>query len=217
MPRDGISCVRLALRRKCAECGNDYPVNGLVQRARCRACRDIDSAPLGYWQSYVFECVSEVLSTGQSDGSNVLGGKYGQASIACSPVIPLCRKCSTLLDWDVFLQAVEQAQRGPFGDMPCGQCGEEHRLRMTPPWAQPLHPKLTAILGETAVEPTEEKPAGKPVLFPCAGCGAALKIDGSKRIVRCEFCEADNYLPPDLWLHLNPATKRARWWLLFRP
>jgi hypothetical protein len=24
------------------------------------------------------------------------------------------------------------------------------------------------------------------------------------------------YLPDDLWLHFNPASKRARWWIVFQ-
>ncbi|MND08382.1 hypothetical protein D3C83_309560 [compost metagenome] len=55
------------------------------------------------------------------------------------------------------------------------------------------------------------------MIFKCPSCLAALPIVGEKRIVRCQYCESDVYLPDDLWLHFNPAAKRARWWLLFQP
>jgi len=214
---NAISCVRVMLLRRCEECGRDYPVNGLVNRERCRACGDVCSAPLDYWKSYVFENVTEVLASGKPEGSNVLGGAHGPGTVVCAPVLPLCRKCSTLLDWNAFLQVWNAAQQAPQAALACQACGEEHRLRMTPEWARPLHPKLTAVLGETAVEPGDGRPTTKPVLFNCPGCAAPLPIDGTKRIVRCRFCDADCYLPDDLWLHFNPAEKRGRWWLLFSP
>lgn len=46
---------------------------------------------------------------------------------------------------------------------------------------------------------------------------APSELDGAKRIVHCGFCDSDIYLPDDLWLHFNPAIRRARWWMLFRP
>lgn len=33
-----IRCVRTTILRRCDECGNEYPLNGLVDRARCTGC-----------------------------------------------------------------------------------------------------------------------------------------------------------------------------------
>ena len=38
-------------------------------------------------------------------------------------------------------------------------------------------------------------------------------IDGEDRIVICEYCETNVYLPDDLWLRLHPAKKKNRWFV----
>ena len=80
------------------------------------------------------------------------------------------------------------------------------------PWGVPRR-RVRARGGHGETGP--ESP--KPVVFKCPSCLAALEIAGRQRIVRCKYCESDVYLPDDLWLHFNPASKRARWWLLFEP
>jgi predicted RNA-binding Zn-ribbon protein involved in translation (DUF1610 family) len=97
----------------------------------------------------------------------------------------------------------------------CEQCGELHAARHPPPWSRDVFPEASFVIGEVTGEVLAEAP--KPVVFKCPSCMASLQIAGEQRIVRCQYCESDVYLPDDLWLHFNPASKRALWWLLFQP
>lgn len=209
-----VQCVRLLLLSRCDECGNDYPVNGLVERVRCTRCGEVERVPAGYWRTYVLEHVQAAREPRKASAANVLGGRHGAATVQCWGIPPLCRKCMTLIDWNLLVQAWSKVQQGP-ASICCNACGEPHVARLPPAWAVETFPGLVFAFGETALGVSSEPP--RPVVFSCPSCGASLKIDGEKRIVRCAYCDSDVYLPDELWLHLNPSAKRGRWWMLFRP
>jgi hypothetical protein len=208
--------VRVLLQRRCDECGNDYPVNGLVDRVRCTRCGETQMASLGFWRAYVAPDVATSREPGQGSGGSFLGGPHGACNRQCWGIPPLCRKCATLLDWNALVRSWDQAAAEGSGLVHCGSCGEGHRTRPPPAWAADLFPGLIFLVAETASLGSHEQSA-KPVVFKCPSCLAPLQVDGVRRIVRCRYCESDVSLPDDLWLHLNPAAKRARWWMLFRP
>jgi DNA-directed RNA polymerase subunit RPC12/RpoP len=206
-----IECVRLLLLNRCTECGNDYPVNGLVERARCTRCGSIESLTRRFWQDQVHDDVMSARKPGERGGGVTLGGP----TVECRGFPPFCRKCSALLSMDELTAAWKAAQQEGRATLRCLECQEEHAARTPPAWATELFNGLIFLVGEVTGEPGPEAP--KPVIFKCPSCLAALEIAGEKRIVRCKYCESDVYLPDDLWLHFNPAARRARWWMLFDP
>ncbi len=50
------------------------------------------------------------------------------------------------------------------------------------PGAVRVHGEAFAVLGPST-------PASQPILFACLGCGAGLKVDGTSRVVACEYCK----------------------------
>lgn len=205
-----VECVRLLLLNRCDECGNDYPVNGLCKRVRCTRCGDIQRLGKSFWRESVHDDVQQARTLGARGGGTTLGGP----TVECRGLLPLCRKCSALLAMDALTDAWRAAQAGENARILCSVCGEPHAARVPPPWALEIFGDLSFLVGEVTGEPGPEAP--KPVIFKCPSCLAALEIAGEKRIVRCKYCESDVYLPDDLWLHLHPASKRARWTMLFR-
>jgi hypothetical protein len=212
-----VQCVRVMLLRKCDECGNDYPVNGMVESVRCTRCGDDQRAPRAFWSAYLAEEVARAREPGAVAGGNVLAGGHGACTRQLWGIPPLCRKCATLLEWSAVLEAWNRAASGASTTVACQGCGELHRARLPPPLAAGVFPGIGLLLAETATVAAAGAEPAKPVVFKCPSCMASLQIDGVRRIVRCTFCESDVYLPDDLWLHFNPATRRGRWWMLFRP
>jgi predicted RNA-binding Zn-ribbon protein involved in translation (DUF1610 family) len=208
---DRIECARLQLLNECTECGNAYPINGLVKRARCTRCGDLQAVPSSFWKEDVAEALEFARVPGARGGGVTLGGP----SIECRGLPPLCRKCFTLIDMDALSKVWHEASDETRAQLHCGQCGEPHSARRPPEWAKELIEDSVFVFGEVTGEPGPEGP--KPVIFKCPSCLASLEIIGEKRIVRCKYCESDVYLPDDLWLHFNPAAKRAFWWILFSP
>jgi hypothetical protein len=209
---DHVRPVRLLVLRKCPECGSEYPVNGLVERVRCTRCGDVQIASPTFWGEHVAPALFAACAPRRlHDVSNQ--DDHGESKVQAWGVPPLCRKCQGLLEWTAVQEAAEKSKQGQASSVFCGHCGEAHAVRQPPAWAKSVLAGLTLLIGETASLTHDASPP-QPVVFKCPSCLAPLKIDGAKRIVRCGHCDCDVYLPDDLWLHFNPATKRARWWVL---
>ena len=211
-----VQPVRLMVQRRCEECGNDYPINGLVERSRCLRCGESQLVSPAFWRSYVAPDVATARAPGEASGGAMLAGHHGACTRFCWGIPPLCRSCNTLLQWEAIVRSWDEAHVNGAASIHCGECGEAHRTRPAPEWATSVFPGLVFLVGETATG-QEPAPSAKPVHFKCPSCLAPLQVDGERRVVRCRFCESDLYLPDDLWLHLNPNAKRARWWMLFKP
>lgn len=215
-PPEQVQCVRLMVQRRCDECGNDYPVNGLVNQTRCLRCGESQTVSQTFWRSYIAPDVAIARAPGEASGGTILGDSGG-CTRSCWGIPPLCRSCATLLQWEAIARSWDEASARGSATVHCGECGEAHRTRQPPAWATEIFPGLVYLVGETAPDSAAPADPPKPVIFKCPSCLAPLNVDGVRRIVRCRFCEADVYLPDDLWIHLNPGAKRARWWMLFRP
>jgi hypothetical protein len=206
-----LVCVRMALLKTCSECGADFPVNALVEEVRCIRCGDMQGVSRKYWKDEFLEHVNGVRhALGTSAGFISLG----DSRFRCRSVVPSCPGCHTLVDFESLTGAWSRTAGGARTSIPCTGCESHIAARQPPDWGAAAFPGLLFLLGEVGGDDTTHR---KPVIFKCPSCLAALEIEGQKRIVRCKFCESDVYLPDDLWLHFNPAAKRARWWMLFQP
>jgi hypothetical protein len=206
--------VRMLVLRKCSECGSEYPVNGLVERVQCTRCGDLQIASPSFWSEHAGPALFEACAPRRMYESRNQDD-FGESKVQAWGVPPLCRKCQGLLEWSAVHEAAERSKQGQASSVFCGQCGEAHGVRQPPAWAKAVLGGLSLLIGETASD-TDNSSQPQPVVFKCPSCLGPLKIDGAKRIVRCGHCDCDVYLPDDLWLHFNPATKRARWWVLFQ-
>lgn len=204
-----VRCVRSVLLNRCSECGNDYPVNGLVRSVRCTRCGSRQPLSNAFWRGSVLDDVRNALPPGEWGGGVALGGP----TLEFWGIPPMCRKCYTLIPEDSLTDAWHRSESGEIAAIECVACQEPHAARRPPDWAVEIFEKLTFVFGEVTGEGGVEAP--RPVVFKCPSCLAPLQIDGKKRVVRCRYCEADVYLPDDLWLHLHPASMRARWWMIF--
>lgn len=54
----------------------------------------------------------------------------------------------------------------------------------------------------------------RPVAFTCPLCAGVLRVDGSARVVTCEYCTGSIYLPDDLWHAFHPVHRVRTWYLL---
>ena len=214
-----VQCVRVAVLRKCAECGNDYPVNGLVKSARCTRCGDHPLAPEAFWRGYSPTTRSEPAPpesgpaatwrevTARARWSCGASRRSAAAVMRCSNG-PRSRKRGT-----ARRRAARRTSTAP-------RVARRTGCAYPPPWTREVFRDLALLVGETATETRAGSPddseAARPVVFKCPSCVAALEMDGVRRIVHCRFCGSDVYLPDDLWLHFNPSTRRGRWWMLFR-
>lgn len=241
-----LTFARVRLAIECPDCMAPIPVNGMVPSVLCDACRTVLplEGPFGWDKLLVFtedEPVPElgilgndkdlpildVLYAIQDRGSplathkhdpkpNVIFRRFRGMRVDVDLTPPQCGSCKT----PIALTSLEAAT-----PLACG-CGAAIAVRRAPPEATKAFARFTArssariqtLVGETALtgELSESAPA-QPVLFACLGCGAALPIDGSERLVTCRYCNEQSYLPDALWLRLHPAAKRTAWFIGFNP
>lgn len=196
----------LELSLDCAKCGSMVPVNALVDEVSCRQCLTPWAFLRSSWSAHVHaDSVLEALTTpfgriSQSHGFTPIKStfKFGRAFIRCDA-------CKTKVELGALPAAV------PAGHHTCAGCGRSIRVRAADAACISLFPGALWVVGESAHDEAARAVEAhiKPVLFACMGCGGHLQVDGSTRMISCQFCSASNYLPDGLWLQLRPIPTTA--------
>ncbi len=203
----------------CAECGARFPLEGPTLSATCTSCHSSIELQTKQWKP-IFELYRDAkdfeLSEGKTRGSALTNGEQ-QILIRWGPSQPRCVACSTPLP-------VAAVPAGGDGKLACA-CGESVDTFPPPPWLRDIVPEIVQLFGArregalpgAVAVPVAAAPSDKPVLFNCPRCGAGLDIrPESPRILTCNYCESDLYLPDPLWHALHPVKKRAPFWVAFR-
>ncbi len=129
---------------------------------------------------------------------------------AASGIRPVCPSCGQHLK-----KVTNAIQDGTDEDFPCPKCGV-----LLPTWPAPPYLRRAAVIqvflglreAEQGRETTDE--TVRPVMFDCTNCGAPAKVTTeSPRIISCEFCEVDLFLPQSLWSRMHPVRTRRAFWL----
>jgi hypothetical protein len=208
-----VSTFFFKVRSECSECGEAMILDGPTLAKRCLACQSNVEIEAVYWQRMMAfrhdpelqgcKIVSTAFALGGSSPLRVRMGKQE----------PTCQGCNHALD-------VGSAATGTDGEIPC-ECGQKMPTFPVPAWLRRLEPKAVQLFnaareerghGTPIVVPREDR----PVSFGCPDCGANLKVGmESPRILACEFCRADLFLPDALWHALHPVKKRSAWYVRF--
>lgn len=186
------------------------PLNGIVPSARCYHCGELNTFDGQFWVDALERAIFdegfalppfERRRAPEGDGFVV---EYGPQPITCG------RCLGAPIDPTSLAAA---AARGAYD---CTQCGASIRARVADPLSLAVYPATRFVVGETAVDASGQalQAQGRPVVFQCMTCGGGLQVDGSKRLVGCQFCGADNYLPDGLWQLLRPVPKPEPFYLV---
>jgi uncharacterized CHY-type Zn-finger protein len=209
--------VAIELRVTCGGCGQHIPINAFTPRITCPACNRAAELSDEQWESLLEDAIDESpeMPEGEGSTSTIMTGA-GTFSLMYGNQPPRCRACKT----NVPDGAAELAGRGRIA---CVGCGQMMTIRPAPPQLQDSGIKL--LIGEDAAQLPGGGPgdaaaasaprASNPVVLYCPHCKAPLSVDGSNRMVKCQYCSTDVYLPDDLWARLRPVAQVARWYLVF--
>ncbi len=211
--------LALKVRVNCPECGSALFIDGPYKKVLCDACGSRTSVS-NLWPTLM----ENALDRG-SGGRHFRAMSFVWAGNQVPHILygankghpPLCSHCDEVLD------EVENVADGTNGNFFCPACGAAH-----PTWSAPGYLSSKKLPGgkrakQVFMAPTEDSqgnaaPAAgeppKPILFGCLNCGANLRIAiETPRILTCEFCEADSFLPPAVWNRLHPIRKRRAFWI----
>lgn len=210
-----MTWLAIKVRVDCPECGSPVMLDGPWENMRCAACAHVTRVA-DLWPD-VIEIAQEYGGSGTDFTlKTIVRGLLPTPNIACAvnkghP--PICNQCGEVLD------EVASVPNGTDGAFHCPACGAAH-----PTWPAPKYMGAHARQVFMAPKgPGTEPPAPsatkapRPVIFTCPSCGANLRIaQDTLRLLSCQYCDVDVFLPADIWLQLHPVRKRQAFWIRTR-
>jgi hypothetical protein len=210
MPRYGC----FEIRTSCNNCGQPVPINGPFRSITCTSCFEtvrISADTLaGFFNN--FEEEFEGLEMGEGSGGTLMGGG-GTFEYSYWRLEPRCSSCKTPLP---------KSDSNTDETIACTKCGTAHEVYPAPNWLKELVPSVRQCYSVEREHPKEGNAvmqvdeALKPVVMSCPQCGGTLSITAlSQRILTCEYCEVEVYVPDAIWTRLHPVETTAEWFLAF--
>jgi DNA-directed RNA polymerase subunit RPC12/RpoP len=207
--------LAIELRTDCRRCGQPVMVNAFSERIVCRACNSPTSIDEDDWQSILEDAFGDFMNLEVDEGQPTTIMTDRNWELIYGRQLPRCGACKTTFPD----QALELAERGWAI---CVACGKRFSIRLAPPLIARfgavalVNEDPAQIAGTQSGDAADVPRAANPVVFSCPRCAGALSVDGSNRLVRCQYCTSDVYLPDDLWQRLHPVATVSRWYAWFR-
>ncbi len=199
----------IKLLDKCPHCGSGLPVNGLLGTVLCGNCQKETNLKARYWKAVLEDPDNDYLEGGGSYSLNF------ETDVRWKAERPRCVQCGEELP-------VDDVPVGSTDDVRCLSCGRGNTTYPAPGWLSDSLPSARQVYcGE---RPSADQGPGelevddgaKPVVLSCPQCKGALKVTSrSDRLVPCEYCGSDVYLPDDLWKRLHPVKTSSTWYIRY--
>ncbi len=189
-------------------------LNAFTEDILCSSCNKTNTFSAETWEGLLDDAVKEApkFKIGEGQPSTVFRGEYNY-NLVYGRQEPRCGKCKEGID----VSKIEEysAQHS----VTCAKCSNNIFVRKPSQLVTKCFVGVKYLVGEDddqlSVNKSGNAPASsKPILFTCPSCAGNLKIDGSNRMVDCQFCDSQIYLPDDLWFRLHPPKTVERWYML---
>ncbi len=210
MTRMGARTAGFTLRTECTSCGMPLPLDRPAQEVTCGQCQATVRVPDEVWQFAVdaFEGDKRPPPGKMRTLSETVRGFRLHLQVA--NLRPHCEHCATAYD-------LPDAD----GDFPCSRCGDPASVWTAPGWLRLQSPTCKRLVsidpggadshGGASVDPSVADEVA-PVAMQCPQCAASLRITAEhERIVPCQYCHTDVFLPDEVWRRLHPV-KTVQWW-----
>jgi DNA-directed RNA polymerase subunit RPC12/RpoP len=206
-----MTTIALELKTACGACGDNVPLNGVVDQISCPRCRAPIRFDAAAWR--------QILEAPALEGPREQPDEQNAGFVrAARPVMRVftrraaaCARCATALP---LPQALEHAERGWCA---CVACGERVSVRPAPASVAGMG-GLTHLVGEDLSQiagGAAHVDAGAATTVRCGHCGAALPVDrATSRATACTYCNASVVLPDDVWARLHPLPEQRAWFLV---
>lgn len=199
-----MKAIAVQLRTSCGKCGSPLPLNAMVPRLACPACSAVNGLSDAFWTAVLGD-------NDLSSGTIITEGRQVALEVDRADA-PACGKCGAAISTKRALAAADE------GFVACGSCGERVLVRV-PPRAWVMS-GFRLLVGEDAMQVPAEgatvrtTKAAQPIAFNCPMCAGVLQVDGTARVVKCQYCSGSAYLPDDLWHVFHPIAVTRPWYLL---
>jgi hypothetical protein len=201
-----VRSVTMSMSVTCDHCSQPIPLNGPTQLAHCGNC--MKDTPLN--RQFEELCLA-------AEGMQRMGSAY--STNIFSAAAAQCSKCDKDVPIDQYL-----THFGVTTTIPCPSCGTGLPTFPCPAWLKEDLPMALQVFGgdaETANAQAgmalaiAEKP--QPMVMACPSCGGGLNVGAeSERTTTCQFCQANVFLPDELWKRLHPVRTMEKWTLTYK-
>ncbi len=193
---------------ECKKCGQSIPVNGPLRKIICNHCLNEMKLEPRKW-------TEQIAWTAMRNGNLLRLSSYNCTGVKTKH--SLCPQCENEIPFYKELLGKDTV-------ISCPNCAEEVETFPAPDW---LKEELNMILQVISTERESGIPQKasvlqtdeqiiKPILFSCPGCGATLRIlSDAARLVPCEHCKSEVYLPDAIWKRLHPAKIVIPWTIIY--
>lgn len=220
-PKSGnFYSVMVKLGVVCESCNNSIPINGFVHEVECPKCLKLTKLKGKLrWQqllNYHNPSVDVFTATTKHKLGEGDFGAWQPVKLKTWRKWPTCRNCGAKIDEKLFEQVISGKR-----DFSCKMCSATIPFKPVPEQIKKVFPQVLFSLDP--LPPDFHKLTFKkkreeinPVAMQCMTCGGSLKIDGKLRMIPCEFCTSNNYLPDEVWLALHPQQEMKEWFIVFK-
>ena len=218
--RKKLSCISIRLSIICPGCNSLIPINGVVSKVKCIKCGHIvklKGEKYG-WHNLLY-LGNPTIDVFESSGRyNKNTGGFYSIKIEIENKWPRCSKCKYKFSLkDLHNKDIEKNK------LICPECKTSKPLFAAPRSISKPYKCASYVVDGIVDSRTKHsknivtnKKGNAPMIFNCASCGGALNVDGTSRLVKCEFCENTNFIPEDLWLSLYSTPKAKTWYIIFK-
>ncbi len=212
-----ICGVSVNLAVICESCNAAVPINGITTKVKCHGCQEI----IGLSGKYKWTSILNYHNPSKDIFEITKSHKYGvgengawiKANLNTQRIWPQCFKCNNKFEKEQVEKAIAEDKT-----LTCKKCSNIMQLKAVPEFFKQNFPFASYVIDHIPQEIRSnfvKIENTKPIIIKCAACGGALPVDGSKRMVECEYCHSTEYLPDNLWLTLHQTAKREKWYILF--
>ena len=218
--RKKLSCISIRLSIICQGCNALIPINGVVSKVKCIKCGYIvklKGEKYG-WRKLLYLGNPGIDVFESSNRYNKNTGGFYSIKLKIENKWPKCSNCKYKFSQkDLHNKDIEENK------LICPECKTSKPIFEAPRLISKPY-KCTSYIVDGIVASrakhskniVTKKNGNAPMIFNCASCGGALNIDGTSRLVKCEFCENTNFIPEDLWLKLYSTPKTKTWYIIFQ-
>lgn len=186
----------------CPGCNNNIAVSGITASETCQNCGKNVNV-LNVINNKMFGIMhKEKYMSGFLSGSIEQMGGDGAYKLVYSSMQPYCEECFAVIDEDTAVNAINSEK--PYE---CTKCGHKMPVRKRDSELAEFHPKIAGVLNDAYGKDTGTADKGKEemLVFKCMTCGAGLELTSkTKRTIKCNYCDNENYLPDVIWYKLHP-------------
>ena len=213
-----MESIALEIKIECKSCGNSIAMNALNTEFECKSCFQFVKISHGAMAGCFKEIIKRVTEE-KDNRLNITGN-----------IIPFYLEgmlCTRLYGrkFPVYdgVQLDDVAIRSNIADGFVILGEKKVSLRRVPGNFSNELLNVSYLVGEDMEQAshlpgdTRVKAEGvEPVLFSCLSCGGTLSVDGSSRILECEYCKNKSYIPDGLWLKFHPVSMVKRWFMILK-